>query len=289
MKHNVFVPADVPKEEHIQYIKNYEKITNENGNLFLFAGDQKIEHLNEDFVGKNISENAANPRHLFEIAKNGKIGAFATQLGLISRYGKEYPTIPYIAKLNSKTNLIPSKSDDPCSADLWSIMNVLELKENSGLNICGVGYTIYLGSQYENEMLSQAAHAVFAAHQIGLVAILWIYPRSKYIKDENDPKLIAGAAGVAACLGADFVKLLRPKDKNGKFDAKLLQEAVAAAGNTKVICAGGPTIAEDEFLKGLEEQIKIGKTAGFAIGRNIFQKSLVDAVKLTKKINAVIP
>ena len=34
MKHNVFVPADVPKEEHIQYIKNYEKITNENGNLF---------------------------------------------------------------------------------------------------------------------------------------------------------------------------------------------------------------------------------------------------------------
>ena len=74
------------------------------GRLFLFAGDQKIEHLNEDFLGKDIPEECALPDNLFNIASQSRVGVFATQFGLISRYGAAYKNINYVVKLNSKTN-----------------------------------------------------------------------------------------------------------------------------------------------------------------------------------------
>lgn len=46
------VPLDVPKTERETYLKNYMEITRESGKLMLFAGDQKVEHLNDDFLKK---------------------------------------------------------------------------------------------------------------------------------------------------------------------------------------------------------------------------------------------
>ena len=284
----VHIPADVPETHHELYLENYKTITNRKGNLFIFAADQKIEHLHDDFSGKNIPEEVADPEHLFKIADSGKIGAFATQLGLISQYGNDYPEIPYIVKLNSKTNIIPSKVDDPYSPVLWGVEDVAEFRNNSGLNICGIGYTLYLGSSYESDMISQAAQFVFRAHQHGFIATLWIYPRGKNVKNEHDAHLTAGATGLAACLGADFVKIQPPRDSNGNIDAKLLQQAVKAAGRTKVLCAGGPTQDEDTFLKQLKKQVEVGGASGCAVGRNIFQKSLNNAIKLTQKIYKLI-
>lgn len=53
----------------------------------LFAGDQKVEHLNDDFYGDDIHPDDADPEHLFRIAAKAKIGLFASQLGLVARYG----------------------------------------------------------------------------------------------------------------------------------------------------------------------------------------------------------
>jgi DhnA family fructose-bisphosphate aldolase class Ia len=36
------------------------------------------------------------------IASRAQIGVFATQLGLIARYGMDYPEVLYLVKLNSK-------------------------------------------------------------------------------------------------------------------------------------------------------------------------------------------
>ncbi len=46
---DVIVPMDVPKKFRETYIRNYLEITKESGHLMLFAGDQKVEHLNKDF------------------------------------------------------------------------------------------------------------------------------------------------------------------------------------------------------------------------------------------------
>ncbi len=283
---DVVVPLDVPKNLRDKYVKNYLTITRDSGRLMLFAGDQKVEHLNDDFYGEGIHPDDNEPEHIFRIASKAKIGVFATQLGLISRYGMDYPKVPYLVKLNSKTHLIKTAQSDPFSNELVSVEQVIDFKENSGLTILGVGYTIYLGSEYEPEMLRQAAQIIYEAHQHGLIVVLWIYPRGKTIKDEKDPHLIAGATGVAACLGADFVKINYPK-KEGCASKEILKEAISAAGRTKVVCAGGGSDEVKVFLSKLHDQINVSGASGNATGRNIHQKSLPEAIKMCNAIYAI--
>jgi len=282
----VFVPCDVPPKARETYIENYRLVTRDSGRLMLFAGDQKVEHLNDDFFGEGIHEDDADPEHLFRIASQGRIGVFATQFGLIARYGMDYPDVPYLVKLNSKTHLVKTAQADPLSGALWSVKQVVKFRDRTGLKIAGVGYTIYLGSAFEAQMLREAAEAICEAHNHGLLVVLWIYPRGAAVKDEKDPHLIAGAAGVASALGADFVKVNAPK-REGFNSAELLREATRAAGRTKVVCAGGSSTDEKKFLQGLYDQIHTGGASGNATGRNIHQKSLAAAVAMCNAIYAI--
>jgi DhnA family fructose-bisphosphate aldolase class Ia len=283
---DVIVPLDVPKSARDAYINNYLAITRKSGRLMLFAGDQKVEHLNDDFYGEGIHTDDGDPEHLFRIASHSNIGVFATQLGLIARYGMHYPDVPYLIKLNSKTNLVKTSQSDPFSNQGLDVQKVVDFRASSGLNILAVGYTLYLGSEYEADMLHQAARIVYNAHQRGLITVLWVYPRGKAVVDEKDPHLIAGATGVAACLGSDFVKVNYPK-KKGHESKKLLKEAVLAAGRTKVVCAGGSSVEVKGFLQRLHDQIFVSGASGNATGRNIHQKSLEDARRMCDAIYAI--
>lgn len=285
---NVVVPLTVPKEKSERYIKNYNLITKNTGKLFLFACDQKIEHLNYDFYGDGISRDDAHPEHLFKIASQARIGAFATHLGLIARYAHAYKNVPYIVKLNGKTNLMPLAQYDPMSRALYSIDDVLEFQEVSDLIVSGVGYTLYLGSEHEVKMMVEAAQIIKEAHEHGLVAILWCYPRGRSVATPDHYDLIAGAAGVATSLGADFVKVMPPKAATNVQSAQYLQQAVWAAGNTKVICSGGPSCDPHTFLHNLYEQLHMSGAGGAAIGRNIHQKDLAQAIKFCNAVAALI-
>jgi len=282
----VIVPLDVPEEMRETYLANYNLITGGSGHLMLFAGDQKMEHLNDDFYGENIPADDGDPEHLFRIASKAKVGVLAVQLGLLNRYAMSYKDVPYLVKMNSKTHLVGVSQKDPSSRQLWDVGQVVEVALNNDIKVAAIGYTIYLGSEYEADMLTEAANLINEAHYHGLVTVLWIYPRGKAVKDEKDSHLIAGAAGVAACLGSDFVKVNAPK-KDGKSDAALLKEAVRAAGRTKLVCAGGSTTSEEKFLSELYDQIHIGGASGNATGRNIHQKSLDEAVKFCNAIYAI--
>lgn len=292
---DVFVPSDVPKSMSSEYVKNYLKVTHNTGRLMLFAGDQKIEHLNDDFYGKikvdgkeeDISIDDADPEHLFRIASKAKIGVFATQLGLIAKHGNDYRDIQYLVKMNSKSHLVKTSQRDPLSPCMNTIGDVLKFKKDSGLNIVGFGYTVYVGSEFEGEMLRDAAQIAFHAHQNGMLAVFWMYPRGKAVTDEKDPHIVAGAAGVGTCLGADFVKVNYPKPKDGKA-AESFKEAVMAAGKrTKVITAGGGSKGVKDFLQETWEQINISGCCGNATGRNIHQKPLAQAVRMANAISAI--
>lgn len=284
-KEDIKVPLDVPKEKQEKYIENYINITRNSGRLMLFAGDQKIEHLNNDFYGEGIHSDDADPEHLFRIASQAKIGVFATQRGLIAKYGADYPGIQYLVKLNSKTNLVKTAQKDPYNGKISEVEEIVEFQKNSGLPILAVGYTIYLGSEYEAQMLKEASEAIYQAHKNGLLTVLWIYPRGQAVKNEKDPHLIAGATGVAASLGADFVKINYPKQE-GKESKEIFKEAVSAAGRTKVVCAGGSSTDVKVFLERLYDQIQSG-ASGNATGRNIHQKSLKEAVSMCNSIYAL--
>jgi len=291
----VLVPADVPSEMEKEYTKNYLRVTHNTGRLMLFAGDQKIEHLNDDFYGRikvgdkevNIPIDGADPEHLFRIASKAEIGVFATQLGLIAKYGPSYKNVPYLVKLNSKSHLVKSAQKDPLSHAAWDVEQAVKLKKDSKLSIAGIGYTVYIGSEFESEMIREAAQAAFQAHQNGLLAVFWMYPRGKAVSDEKDPHIIAGAAGTGACLGADFVKVNYPKPKEGKA-AESFKEAVLAAGNrTGVITAGGSSKGVKDFLQETWEQINVSGCRGNATGRNIHQKPLDEAIRFANAISAI--
>ncbi|KAF1077916.1 aldolase [Methanogenium sp. MK-MG] len=283
---NVLVPLDVPESAKATYIDNYLLVTQGSGNLMLFAGDQKVEHLNDDFYGEGIAADDADPEHLFRIAQESRIGVFATQLGLINRYAMDYPDIPYIVKMNSKTHLVRTAQKDPYSPQLFTVQQIVDLRDRTGLDIAGIGYTIYLGSEKEALMLRDAARLIAEAHAHGLLTVLWIYPRGAAVGDEKDPHLIAGATGVAATLGSDFVKVNAPK-KDGASSGAMLKEATMAAGRTKVICAGGSSVSAEGFLKQLHDQLHTGGCAGNATGRNIHQKSLDEAVRMCNAVSAL--
>ena len=284
------IPADVPADKVELFAKNYDTATHGVDRMMLFAGDQKIEHLNDDFGSKEASSEDADPEHLFQIAAKSRISCFAAQLGLIARYGRDYKDIPYVIKLNSKTNIVPVSDRDPLSEELYTIDEVLAFRETSGLNIVGIGYTLYLGSEYEAEMLKEASEAIFAAHEHGLFTILWIYPRGKNVPHERDPHIIAGATGVAVSLGSDFVKVNYP-ELEGSTDpiatAEAFVEAVKAAGRTKVICAGGGFADPKAFFEQLHNQIHISGASGNATGRNVHMRPLAEAIRFCNGIAAI--
>lgn len=271
------IPADVPQEKHAAFKKRYTTITKNTERLFIFAADQKMEHLNKDFFGPNLPPEINTPEHVFTIAHKSPIGCFATHVGLIARYGSQYSDIPYIAKLDGKTNL---NKEEPYSQQIWTVEDAVSLNIS---NLCGVGYTIYLGSDYERNMLTEGANIVKNAHKHGLIAILWIYPRGSDVPDEYDPNIIAGAAGMAASLGADFVKVQKPSGP-----ATNLQQAVQAAGNTKVVVSGGVTQDKKTFLKEVYNNIHQGHAAGAAVGRNIFQHKQSEAINMATALSEII-
>jgi len=286
----VKVPADVAPSKREVYVDNFMKATRESGRLMLFACDQKIEHLNKDFYDgeEDIDIADAEPEHLFKIANQGVCGVMAAQKGLIAQYANDYPDINYLVKMNSKTNLVKTAQKDPYSPLLYGLDSVLAMR-NAGVNIIGVGYTIYLGSEYEARMLAEAGALISDAHAEGLLVGLWIYPRGKAVTAERDPDLIAGAAGVALCLGADFVKVNPPKPigEDTRTSAEALKIATMASGRTGLVCAGGSTVDAKTFLTELYEQIHVGGAVGNATGRNIHQRSLDEAIRLTKAISSI--
>lgn len=287
------VPADVPDELIETFIDNMDAATCGTGKMNLFACDQKIEHLNDDFYdgGNTIPLTSNDPEHLFTIGQKcheqGTIGVLAGQLGLISHYARDYPEIPYLVKLNSKSHLVKTKQRDPISQALWDMDDVMSLVHN-GINVVGIGYTIYIGSEYEHEMLSEAAQFIRQAHELGMISVVWMYPRGNAVADEKDPQLISGAAGVAACIGADFAKVNYPAEFEGMTRPESLAIASQAAGRTGIICSGGGSLPPKEFLQRLWDQMNTGNCRGAATGRNIHQKGTQDAVKMTAACHAII-
>ena len=287
------VPADVPDELVETFIQNMDAATAGTGRMNLFACDQKIEHLNDDFYdgGNDIPLSSNDPKHLFEIGQRcfeeGTIGVLAGQLGLISHYARDYPDIPYLVKLNSKSHMVGTGQRDPISQALWDMDDVMSLVHN-GINVVGIGYTVYIGSEFEHEMLSEAAQFIRQAHELGMVSVVWMYPRGKAVIHEKDPQLISGAAGVAACIGADFAKVNYPKAWEGMTQPESLAIASQAAGRTGIICSGGGTLPPEEFLQRLWDQMNISGCRGAATGRNIHQKETEEAVRMTAACHAII-
>lgn len=237
------------------------------GKALFLAYDQGLEHGPTDFNDKNV-----DPNYIINIAKKGKYTGIVFQKGIAEKYDKEIrkSKVPLIVKLNGKTNLFKG---EPISRQLCTV------REAIALGAKAIGYTIYLGSDYEDEMLQEFENIQREAHTAGLPVIVWIYPRGKSIFGKSNSELMAYAARTGLEIGADIIKI----QYNG--NSKDLSWAVKSAGKTKVVIAGGVKKDEELFLKQVKDIMSTG-CIGLAIGRNVWQAE--KPLEITNKIKKVI-
>ena len=235
------------------------------GKSMLLAYDQGLEHgPSTDFDEKNV-----DPALIMEIASKGKFNGVVFQKGVAERFydGK----VPLIVKVNGKTSL---PKGEPVSRQLCSVEQAVSLGAK------GVGYTIYLGSGLESEMLSEFGRIQEQAHEKGLPAIAWIYPRGAAVQNDTSKEVVAYAARTGLELGADAVKIKYTGDPAS------FSWAVKSAAGVRVFMSGGPKAAtDDDFLNQVRGVMQAGGT-GVAVGRNVWQNR--DPLAMAEKLRKVV-
>ena len=238
-----------------------------NGKALFLAYDQGFEHGPTDFNEKNV-----DPKKVLEIADSGFFTGVILQKGIAEKYyvGRGYK-VPLILKLNGKTNLV--KDVDPYSPQVCSVAEALDY------GAAAVGYTIYIGSEFESKMTSEFGAIEQEAEKAGLPVIAWMYPRGRNVPDENDPKTVAYAARVGLELGADIVKIRYTGDPVS------FRWVVRSAGEAKVVMMGGAKEEENSFLDRVKTVMEAG-AIGVAVGRNVWQSE--KPLEITKRIADII-
>jgi class I fructose-bisphosphate aldolase len=259
------------------------------GRMVILPVDQGFEHG----PARSFAPNAAgyDPRYHFELAIDAGCNAYAAPLGFLEAGAAEFAgQVPLILKLNNSDSLYDSA--DPCPAVTGSVQDALRL------GCVAIGYTIYPGSAFRNEMYQYLQELALEAKQSGLAVVVWSYPRGgKLSKDgETAIDVVAYAAQIAAQLGAHVIKVKPPSEhieqdaarkvyQKEKIPIGTLAERVrhvvqsAFGGRRIVIFSGGPAKGTDEIMKEIKA-IHDGGGFGSIIGRNSFQRPKAEALKL---------
>ena len=245
-------------------------IIERNGRVMLLAYDQGFEHGPVDFDEKSV-----DPNYIMDIARSNHYTGVIFQEGVAAKY---YATAadkenlpPLIVKLNGKTSF---QGEEPLSLQLCTVEKAIELGAKA------VGYTVYVGSEHEEQMLAEFSRIEDEAHAKGLVVIAWMYPRGKKVEGKQTTKeTLAYAARLGLELNADYVKIAY----SGDVDS--FKWVVAAAGKTKVLVQGGKRLDWPELVAEVTGALAAG-AAGIAIGRNVWQDS--NPVEISKKLSELV-
>lgn len=248
--------------------ENIEKICKNSKALFL-AYDHGMEHGPADFDDETV-----DPARIMEIADSGYFTGVIFQKGIAEKYfDKNKHKVPLIIKLNGKTNLL-NDVVEPYSAQLCSVDEAISLGASA------VGYTVYIGSEFQEQMIAEFAKIEEECQQKGLPLIGWMYPRGKAVAGkEHSKEILAYAARVGLETGAEMVKLPYAGDPES------FKWVVQAAGRTKVVVMGGQKMEEAEFLKYTEDVMSTG-AIGLAVGRNVWQAE--EPLEISKKLSEII-
>jgi len=263
------------------------------GRVMILAYDQGFEHGPRDFLKHPESRNLG---YILDIAKRGGFTGIVLHAGLAEKFEPQIrdSNVPLILKLNGTSELYTE--EDPYSPQLYSVEDAV------GLGATAVGYTVYSGSKYEDEMQKEFSKIIREAHSKGIPVIGWMYPRGKSLFDrrstsktlkmaleeqektnlavDETPSIVAYGARIGLELGADIVKV----KYTGSPES--FRWVVQSAFPTKVVMSGGPmTKTDEEFLSRVKDVLTAG-AVGIAVGRNIWQRK--DPLIISEKIHQII-
>lgn len=272
------------KQHHLSRLYKSGGLKNK---LLILPIDHGVEHGPEDFLDCPW---ASDPIHSLEIAKQGKLSAIASHIGFAEKYWQKDEfrnSVPLILKLNGKTN-IPWNAT-PLAGITGTVEDALDLGAEA------VGYTLYVGSERQDEDFREFNEIRLEAKDAGLPLFVWAYPRGDAVEEQggqNSLSMISYAARLANELGADFCKVNFPKaneeeKKSDLTDEEKLKWIIFNAGVTGVLLSGGEKMEDNKLL----ERIRIANKAeidGFMLGRNLFSRSFEEAMKLIIDIKEIL-
>jgi fructose-bisphosphate aldolase, class I len=267
------------------------------GRMVILPVDQGFEHG----PARSFAPNPAgyDPRYHVELAIESGCNAYAAPLGFIETGAAELAgEIPLILKVNNHDVLHDEK--DPLSSVTASVSDALRL------GCAAIGFTIYPGSSQAGTMYEQIRALGEEAKRSGLAVVIWSYPRGSSISKAGETAIdvVSYAAHLAAQLGAHIVKVKLPSDHLEQDEARKMYEKHAIpvgslaervrhvvqstfAGRRIVIFSGGAKKESDDDVIAEAQAIQDGGGFGSIIGRNSFQRSKPEAIKLLRRIMAV--
>jgi fructose-bisphosphate aldolase, class I len=266
------------------------------GKLVILPVDQGFEHGPDRSFAPNPA--GYDPDYHFQLAIDSGCSAYAAPLGSLEASAARFAgQVPMILKVNNSDSL--AKLDQPISAITSSVEDALRL------GCVGIGYTIYPGSGNRNRMYEDLREITLEAKRKGLIAVVGSYPRGAGFSKAGETAIdvCAYAATVAAQLGAHIVKVKAPTAHVEQDEAKKVFEkyqipiatlterirhVVQTTFNGKrvVIFSGGETKDTESVLADVKE-MAAGGSFGSIMGRNAFQRSRPDALKLLADVMSI--
>lgn len=266
------------------------------GKFVILPVDQGFEHGPARSFAKNAP--GYDPYYHYQLAVDSGCNAYAAPLGFIEAGARKFAgRIPTILKLNNSDSLFSSK--DPKPAVTGSV------KEALRLGCAAIGFTIYPGSAFRNEMYMELREITEEAKAAGLVVVVWSYPRGAGLSKPGETAIdvAAYAAQIACQLGAHIVKVKPPTEhieqdaarkvyESEKIPVATLAERVrhvvqsSFGGRRIVIFSGGEAKGSAEVLAEIQG-IADGGGFGSIMGRNAFQRPKADAIKLLHQVQDI--
>ncbi len=263
------------------------------GKLVILPVDQGFEHGPARSFAPNPP--GYSPLYHFQLAVDAGLNAYAAPLGFLEAGAAEYAgDVPLILKANNHDML--HGETDPISAVTASVDDALRL------GCVGIGFTIYPGSVYRNTMYEQLRELAAEAKAVGLVVVVWSYPRGGDLSKQGETALDvdAYAAQIACQLGAHIVKVKLPSDYLEQSEAKKVYEKYgipratltervrhivqsAFDGRRVVIFSGGAKSGDEQVFDEVRA-IRDGGGFGSIMGRNAFQRTPDEALKFLDTI-----
>ncbi len=148
------------------------------------------------------------------------------------------------------------------------------MEEAIRLNVCAVGISIFVGTDYEHDSLLNLARLVDEGERYG-IPVMAVTAVGRELK-KRDARYLALSCRIAAELGARVVKTYYCE----RF------ERITRGCPVPVVIAGGPKVStEHEVLEFVYNGVKKG-AIGVNLGRNIWQNEY--PVAMIKAIRAII-
>jgi class I fructose-bisphosphate aldolase len=263
------------------------------GKMIILPVDQGFEHGPARSFSKN--PDGYDPYFHATLAVESGCNAYAAPLGAIETIARDFAgEIPLILKINNSDSLFSAPG--PCSAVTSSVDDALRL------GCAGIGFTIYPGSSLRKQMYEEIAAASRRAKEMGLVVVIWSYPRGEKLSKagETGIDVVAYAAHIAAQLGAHFIKVKPPTEHIEQAEAKKVFESHAIPikrmsdrirhivdscfnGKRVVIFSGGEAKSTEDLMSEVKE-IAEGGGFGSIMGRNAFQRPKKEAIQLLHNV-----